>query len=149
MEYRLLGPAELVADDGRRVEIPGARLRGLLCVLALDAGRVVSSERLVDALWGDDPPQRALNALQQLVSKLRRALRDGGAAGDQIAPRPPGYFLDEPPDTVDALRFERLYGEGRELAAAGRLDDAAARLGAALDLWRGEPLAGAALDGEA
>jgi predicted ATPase/DNA-binding SARP family transcriptional activator len=148
MEYRLLGPAEVVTDDGRRVEIPGARLRGLLVILALDAGRVVSAERLIDDLWGDEPPQRAINALQQLVSKLRRTLRDGGADGDQVVTRPPGYVLAEPPESVDALRFERLLADGRALAAAGRLDEAATRLTDALGLWRGDALADSALDGE-
>src|SRR5204862_425383 len=108
-----------------------------LSVLALDAGRVVSAERLIDVLWGDEPPQRAVNALQQLVSKLRRALRDGGADGDQIVTRPPGYVLAEPLESVDALRFEHLLAEGRALAAAGQLDAAAERLGDALGLWRG------------
>src|SRR4029453_8558674 len=102
MEYRLLGPAEVVTEDGRRIEVPGAKLRGVLTLLALDAGRVVSAEGLIDALWGDEPPPNSANALQQLVSKLRRTLRAEGGDGDRIATRPPGYVLAEPPESVDA-----------------------------------------------
>ncbi|MET0160021.1 MAG: helix-turn-helix domain-containing protein, partial [Acidimicrobiales bacterium] len=107
MEVRLLGSLEVVAA-GRVVDIPGARLRALVVLLALDAGRVVSVDRLLDALYGEDLPQRAGNALQQVVSKLRRHLDDAGETADRLVTRPPGYLLAVDPDDVDALRFERL-----------------------------------------
>ena len=73
MDIALLGPVELRADTGTTVPVAGARLRTLLILLALDAGRAVSADRLVDGVWGADPPAAAGNALQALVSRLRRA----------------------------------------------------------------------------
>ena len=111
----MLGPVELRAGAGRAVPVAGARLRTLLILLALEVGRVVSADRLVDGVWGDDPPAAAGNALQALVSRLRRA-------GLAIEAAPAGYRLVAAPDTVDAHRFTRLAGTDPE---------------AALGLWRG------------
>jgi predicted ATPase/DNA-binding SARP family transcriptional activator len=147
VEYRLLGPLELVAADGRSLPIQGAKLKGLVVMLALEAGRIVSAERLIDALYGD-PPLRVDNALQQLVSKLRRILAEGDA-GHRVATRSPGYCLDEPPDAVDALRFEQLLGRSRDARVRGDREAASALLGEALGLWRGEAFSDAALAGEA
>jgi predicted ATPase len=134
----MLGPVEVRADDGRPVEITGARLRTLLILLALDPGRVVTNAQLIDGVWGAGPPAEATNALQALVSRLRRALPE-----PVVESTPAGYRLAVPPDDVDLHRFERLAAQGRaELA-----DDpaAAARtLRGALDLWRGPALADAA-----
>ena len=137
MQIRLLGPVE--ADDaaGRTVPIAGARLRALLARLALDAGRPVGTDRLVDALWGDEPPAGAGNALQSLVSRLRRALPDGAA----IRAVPAGYQLDVAPDAVDVRRFAALHGDGRQRLRTGDPAGAADRLQAALRLWRGPALA--------
>ena len=88
MEYRLLGPVEVVGADGRALPVHGAKLQGLVTLLALDVGRVVSAARLVAALYGDPYP-RVENALQQLVSKLRRVLAEGGAPG-RLHTRTPG-----------------------------------------------------------
>jgi predicted ATPase/DNA-binding SARP family transcriptional activator len=147
VEYRLLGPLEVVADDGRPVELRGAKLRGLLAVLALDAGRVVPAERLVDALYGEDLPSRSANAVQQLVSKVRRALADAGGDPGVLVTRPHGYLLDAPREAVDVLRFERLLAEGRAATAAGDLASAARLLSEALALWRGSALVDVAVDG--
>ena len=117
----MLGPVELRADAGASVPVAGARLRTLLLLLALDAGRAVSADRLADGIWADDPPAAAANALQALVSRLRRA---GLAIESTLA----GYRLLIDPDRVDAHRFTRL-----ATSAAG---DAAA-LREALALWRG------------
>jgi DNA-binding SARP family transcriptional activator len=142
VEYRLLGPVEVVAADGRVLPVHGAKLQGLVALLALDAGRVVSSARLVEALYGEPYP-RVENALQQLVSKLRRVLAAGGAA-ERLHTRAPGYALDEPGEAVDALRFEML------IAAARGADPAVAArtLREAVALWRGAPADGATLEGE-
>ncbi|MET1049749.1 MAG: BTAD domain-containing putative transcriptional regulator [Acidimicrobiales bacterium] len=145
MEVRLLGSLEVVAA-GRVVDIPGARLRALVVLLALDAGRVVSVDRLLDALYGEDLPQRAGNALQQVVSKLRRHLDDAGETADRLVTRPPGYLLAVDPDDVDALRFERLLDHGRGAAAEGDPARASRIFGEALGLWRGEPLADLSVD---
>src|SRR6266536_5510586 len=140
MEIRLLGPLE-VRSRGRAVDVAGRRLRLLLAVLALQPGQVVAAERLIDLLWEEaSPPADPTNALQALVSRLRRAL-EVASSGERLASRPSGYLLAVAPDQVDALRFERLCRDGHEALAAGRHLQAAATLREALDLWRGPPLA--------
>src|SRR4051812_46673142 len=129
----VLGPLE-VEQDGSRVAVAGGRLRALLACLALDAGRPVSTGRLVDALWEDDPPADQVHALQSLVSRLRRALGNGSL----VAPAPGGYRLDV---EVDAQRFETLAGAGSAARAAGDHERAAGVLTEALELWRGPALA--------
>lgn len=116
----LLGPTTVEADDGTPVDIGGARVRMLLARLALDPGRPVPTTTLIDDLWGEQPPADASNALQSLVSRLRKVCPD-------VTLEPGGYRLAIAPDDVDVHRFERL-------RAAGRLDEA-------LGLWRGEALA--------
>ncbi|MEU7787261.1 BTAD domain-containing putative transcriptional regulator [Amycolatopsis sp. NPDC049159] len=119
MQIGILGPFEVRTDDGALADVPGARLRGLLAALALDPGHVVPKATLVDWIWGEHPPADAANALQRLVSRLRKALPEGSVDG-----QPTGYRLLLGPDDVDAVRFERLAGE------PGRLREA-------LELWRG------------
>jgi predicted ATPase/DNA-binding SARP family transcriptional activator len=140
MEIRLLGPLE-VERQGRVVEVAGRRLRLLVAVLALQAGRVVTAERLIDVLWEEASlPVDPANALQALVSRLRRAL-EGGGVGERLGSRSPGYLLAVAPDQVDALRFERLAAEGHARLLAGRHREAVAALRAGLGLWRGPALA--------
>ncbi|GGM31891.1 SARP family transcriptional regulator [Dactylosporangium sucinum] len=119
MDIRLLGPLEVRDREGRTIDIGGARLRLLLILLALEPGKVVTAGRLIDGIWGDQPPAGAGNALQSLVSRLRRLLPDG-----VLHARPAGYLLDVDPDDVDCFRFER------QPQAAG-------------ELWRGTALADA------
>jgi predicted ATPase/DNA-binding SARP family transcriptional activator len=135
VQIAMLGPLEVRAGDGGLVELGGARLRTLLIRLALDPGRVVTTSALIDALWEDAPPVGAANALQALVSRLRRALPDG-----TVESQPAGYRLRVPPDAIDVRRFEREVATGRARLAADPLG-AAATLGAALALWRGPALA--------
>ncbi|HET9139659.1 BTAD domain-containing putative transcriptional regulator [Actinophytocola sp.] len=135
----MLGPLRLAADDGSAIEVGGARLRMLLVRLALEAGRVVSTESLIDGLWGDNPPGDANNALQSLVSRLRRSL--GADNGGLVESHPAGYRLAVSRDDVDVYRFEGLAEQGREQLRAGRSEQAAGSLRAALELWRGTPLA--------
>ncbi|SFH53255.1 Predicted ATPase [Actinopolymorpha cephalotaxi] len=139
----MLGPLELRDDDGRPVEIGGSRLRALLIRLALHPGAIVTVEALIDGLWGEEPPSGALNALQSLVSRLRRALPSGGPGAALIQSHPAGYRLAVAPDHVDAHRFERLAARGRAALAAGEYAEAAAVLRTAEDLWRGPALADA------
>jgi predicted ATPase/DNA-binding SARP family transcriptional activator len=130
---RVLGPFEVQTTDGP-VGITSDRQRAVLVTLAMNAGRPVPVPRLVDAVWGEDPPGSALNSLQSHIARLRRTLRQP----DVIALEPAGYRLAVPPDRVDALRFEDLLRQARAAA-----DDAAtirARLDDALALWRGPPL---------
>ncbi|WP_433182572.1 BTAD domain-containing putative transcriptional regulator [Actinoallomurus sp. CA-150999] len=137
MRFGILGPLEVRASDGVPVAVGGPRVRALLALLLLDAGRVVTAERLIDALYGEDPPAGVANALQSQVSRLRRGLR----AADLVELHPAGYRLAVEPDDVDALRFERLARDGRRALAAGDHARAAALLREGLDLWRGPALA--------
>ncbi|MFG2769718.1 BTAD domain-containing putative transcriptional regulator [Streptomyces sp. NPDC048350] len=137
MKIVLLGPVEAMADDASSVDIGGVRLRMLLARLALEGGRPVLVDTLVDGLWGADSPAEVGNALQALVSRLRKALR-GVATLESVAG---GYRLSVRDEDVDAHRFEELAARGRRELAAGRADEAASLLGAALGLWRGPALA--------
>ncbi|MDQ7909807.1 BTAD domain-containing putative transcriptional regulator [Phytohabitans sp. ZYX-F-186] len=135
MKIALLGPLEVRAGSGAPVEVGGARLRTLLIRLALDPGRVVTTSTLIDALWDDEPPAGAANALQALVSRLRRALPEG-----TVESTPAGYRLAVPPEAVDMCRFERGVTAGRARLATDPAG-AAELLAAALALWRGPALA--------
>ncbi|GIE95252.1 BTAD domain-containing putative transcriptional regulator [Paractinoplanes rishiriensis] len=133
IQVRLLGPVDLVVGGVTR-RVSGLRRKALLAVLALDAGSVVSTDRLIDIVWDGAPPPTALNTLQRHVSRLRA---DFGAPG-VIAGQSHGYALELPDDATDLAVAERLISEGRRAPdPAGR----AARLRGALDLWRGRPLA--------
>jgi DNA-binding SARP family transcriptional activator len=144
MEIRLLGPVEVVAD-GRTLELGGPQPRAVLAHLALDHGRVVSVERMVARLWGDEPPAAPLASLQTTLSRLRRVLepdRRPGAPPAVIASEPPGYVLRVPPDAVDLVRFRHLTHDGRRAAAAALHSDALRHFEAALAEWRGPALGG-------
>ncbi|WP_031466794.1 BTAD domain-containing putative transcriptional regulator [Sciscionella sediminilitoris] len=128
MQIGILGPFEVRTDDGALTEVPGARLRALLVALALEPGHVVPKGKLVDWIWGERPPADVANALQRLVSRLRKVLPDGSVEG-----RADGYRLEVEPDAVDAAWFERLLAQARD-------DDDPRRvqlLREALALWRG------------
>jgi len=133
MQFRILGPLE-VTDAGQRLPLHGASQRALLALLLLHANRVVSSDRLLDELWGDEPPGSGIRALQVRVSQLRKAL---GGAAERLETRPPGYLLRVGPGELDLERFTLLLEEadGAEPAAA------AEKLREALALWRGPALA--------
>ena len=131
----LLGEFEVRCGD-TVVDVSGARLRGLLTRLALAGGRSVEADVLVDALWGRELPTDPANALQSLVSRLRRLL-DGGGGGIVLRSES-GYRLGVAPDDVDVLRFERLAARGRDRLRAGDPGAAAEALGEAVALY-GEP----------
>ena len=135
LEVRLLGPLEMTSQ-GRAVQVGGPKPRALLVALALDPGRVVSVDRLLESLWPGDPPDTAAHAVQVYVSQLRKAL-----GNDVISTRPPGYVLELDPAWVDAHRFARLVGEGREALGGGDPATASSLLREALALWRGPALA--------
>ena len=133
MQIRILGSFEVQTDDGVFADVPGTRLRGLLIALALEPGHVVPKATLVDWIWGERPPSEAANALQRLVSRLRKALPDGVIEGQSD-----GYRLTVEPDAVDAVRFERL-------VRLARVDSDPRRVGLlreALALWRGAVMQG-------
>jgi predicted ATPase/DNA-binding SARP family transcriptional activator len=140
-EYRLLGPLEVWRGE-QPLDVRGAKQRALLAMLLLHAGEAVSTDRLIDALWGECPPRTAANALQAHVAALRRALRPdrARAAADVLITRSPGYLLRAGDDELDIARFERLVAEGRDVLPNDPAR-AAELLREALGLWRGPALA--------
>src|SRR4051812_39088091 len=136
MEFGILGPLEARGRRGT-IEIAAAKQRTLLAALLLRRNQVVAAETLVDELWGEDPPATAAKALQVHLSRLRKTLGDE----QPIETRAAGYVLELPRGRLDLDRFEELAAAGREALAAGVAEVAAERLGEALALWRGPPLA--------
>src|SRR6202034_2217716 len=135
MEVRLFGELEVVRD-GVTVPVRGVKQRALLALLALQRGKPVSADRLIDHLWADGEVANPANALQAQIGQLRRSL--GPAA---IVTSETGYALNVDPDDVDVVRFEHLVAQGQRLTEACRPADASATLGEALGLRRAEPLA--------
>ncbi|MGV0741697.1 BTAD domain-containing putative transcriptional regulator [Mycolicibacterium sp. XJ870] len=145
MRYRLLGPLQVVraghgaseaTGQGMPVDIGAPKQRTVLAMLLLAQGRVVSVDRLIDAVWGDDPPASATASLQAYISNLRRVLRDGSAASP-IVRQPPGYYLDVPADAVDLKVFEAACVHAATAVEQARWADALTAADAALELWRG------------
>ncbi|MFF2525743.1 AfsR/SARP family transcriptional regulator [Streptomyces liangshanensis] len=136
MRYRLLGTAQAFHRDGTPVALGGARLRALLTVLALRAGRSVPVGVLVDEVWDGDPPADAVAALQALVGRLRRAL-----GREAVVSSEGGYRLTADEDDVDLHRFGRLAAEGARALEDGDAGKAAVLLDEALALWQGPALA--------
>jgi DNA-binding SARP family transcriptional activator len=128
-EFRLLGPLEAVVD-GTPVQLAAAKPRALLALLLLNRNRVLSTERLIDELWGDDPPAQATKTLQVYVSQLRK-----GLGGGRLLTRAPGYLLRVEPGELDLERFEELVAQARTQPAPEARDT----LAQALALWRGAP----------
>lgn len=142
MELKILGPLEVVDREGAAVRLPAGRARALLALLAIHRGEVVSMDRIVDALWGERPPETAAKAVQGYVSQLRRLLADGSTLAQEgvLVTRAPGYMLASGALTVDADRFERLAGEGRRALDDGSPAEAIVLLDDALASWRGPAL---------
>ncbi len=136
----VLGPLEVTDPAGRAVRVGGHRVRALLILLALDAGRVVPAHVLIGRLWGEERPADAANALHSLVSRLRVALRQAGVPGGVLESSPAGYRLAVQPEAVDAIAFEAQARAGRQALARGAAQDAAALLRVALGAWRGSAL---------
>jgi DNA-binding SARP family transcriptional activator len=130
LEVRILGPLE-VWDGERSLQLGGQRQRGVLTLLAIHAGEVVPSERLITELWGESPPATAATALQNAVSQLRKAL-----GPNAIETRPPGYSLGVGREAVDSHLFEQLLREARKVEPHQRVD----LIQKALELWRGSAL---------
>ena len=136
--FRILGPLEVRSgEDWNGIGAP--KWRALFAVLLLNHGQVVSTERLADELWGDEPPARPANLIATYVHRLRTLI--GDPDGRVLVTRSPGYRLVMDPDELDALRFDRLVAAGRRELAEGAAARAVALLGEALDLFRGPPLA--------
>jgi DNA-binding SARP family transcriptional activator len=132
VEFRILGRLEVV-ERGCELTLGGSRQRALLALLLTRANEVVSTDRLIDELWGAQAPSTAANTLQYHISRLRKTL----APSEAIVTQEPGYLIRIGPDELDLLRFERLVEEAQQASP----DVAARLLRDALGLWRGPALA--------
>ena len=132
MQFRLLGPLEVVDDGDRALALGGRKQRSVLAVLLLHANDVVATERLVDEVWGDAPPATVAKSIQVYISRMRKELGDG-----RLVTRTPGYALHVEPSELDLARFQALVAGAADVDPA----TAAARLREALALWRGPALA--------
>lgn len=135
VQFRCLGPVE-VSSGGRPVSLAAAKQQSLLVVGLLGAGRIVSVDRIVDGVWGEEPPPTAPALVQTYVSQLRRVLPE------VIITRAPGYVFRVEREQVDLCRFEEMLTKGRASAAEGRYEESATTLRGALDLWRGPAFGG-------
>jgi DNA-binding SARP family transcriptional activator len=139
VDFRILGPFE-VCDGDQHIPIGPPKQRAVLAVLLVHANQVVAVDRLIDLLWGEEPPARAGGALQAYMHNLRRVLepaRPRRSPPVVLVTQAPGYVLRVGPDELDATRFEALAAEGRRLLAESRPETARQRLAEALALWRG------------
>jgi peptide/nickel transport system substrate-binding protein len=134
MEFLVLGPLE-VRDGDSSLPLGGSKQRALLAILLLHRGQVVASDTLVDALWGEHPPETVATALHGLISSLRKQLEP-----ELILTKPPGYLLQLRSHHLDLDRLEALAQAGRRALERDDASKAATSLRAALELWRGSPL---------
>lgn len=142
-QFTVLGPVEIVDGSGRR-QPSTTQFRTVLAVLLLRANRVVPTASLVQELWGDDPPPRAVTTVQTYICQLRKLLQPEGGSGLHewvVLTRPSGYLLRVPTGCIDLYRFENLFAQGRRMAEGGDLEAASCLLSRALRLWRGPALA--------
>jgi DNA-binding SARP family transcriptional activator len=138
-EFRVLGPLE-VRRGGLEVDLGRPKQRAVLAVLLIEANRVVALDRLIDLLWGDEPPSRAIGALQVYISGLRRVLeprRPARSPAEVLLTQAPGYLLRIDPCQLDASRFETLAALGHNLLTEGQPSESLRALNEALELWRG------------
>lgn len=141
VEFRVLGPVAALRE-GQPIRLGGERLRALLALLLLHANEPVSTDQLIEELFGGERSDASLGAVRVAISRLRRLLGNGEGEGDAVlVTRPRGYVLRAEVGQLDAALFERLLAEGRQLREAGDAPAAAARLREALSLWRGSPFA--------
>ena len=131
MDFRILGPLEVV-DSGSALPLGGRNQRTLLALLLLHAGEVVSSDRMIDALWGEEAPRTAQTSIQNSISRLRKLL-----GSERLVTRSPGYELRLQDDLLDARRARELVGEARAAEPPERVR----LMNEAEQLWRGPPLA--------
>jgi DNA-binding SARP family transcriptional activator len=131
-DFRILGPLEVVDETGPLL-LGGQKQRSVLALLLLDAPRPVSTDRLIDSLWGENPPRTAATSLQNFISQLRKAV-----GADVLVTKPPGYALLIRPEQLDLERFRQIVADARAEADPDRRGQMLRR---ALELWRGPPLA--------
>ena len=140
LDFRVLGPLEAVRD-GEPVPLDARKPRALLGLLLIHANQVLSTDRILEEIWGDDQPGGGRRTLQVHISKLRRALepdRKSGQTAEVLVTRSGGYSLVVDPDRIDAVRFEHLIERARQMGAS-QPERASATLSEALAMWRGQP----------
>jgi DNA-binding SARP family transcriptional activator len=142
MDFRILGPLE-VLREGRAIALGGSKQRALLAFLLLHPNETLTTDRLIDELWGERPPAQATKTVQMQISRLRKALAGeaGGGSAGVVVTRERGYELRLDSERLDVHRFQRLVAEGRSELARGHPDRAVSALEGAMSLWRGAPLA--------
>jgi YVTN family beta-propeller protein len=136
MEFRILGELDVRDESDRRIRLGAGKERAVLAILLLHANEVVATERLIDELWGESPPDTARKAIQVYVARLRKAL-----GAERIRTHEAGYVLELDADELDLKRFERRVQDARHLREKGEVGNAAGVLRDALALWNGPPLA--------
>jgi DNA-binding SARP family transcriptional activator len=144
LRFEILGAVRALRGD-EPVDLGPAKQRAVLAVLLLDAGRPVSTHQIVDAVWGEEPPENGANVVQKYVAGLRRVLepdRSPRTPGELIALTDGGYVLRADPGALDAERFRAGLARASEQRRAGQLVEAAETLREAVGLWRGDALAG-------
>ena len=141
MRFQLLGDLAVWDDNGKPLPVVGPSRRGLLAILLLHAGEVLTADRLIDELWGERAPATAAKSLQVHVWRLRKALGANGSGGGPLATQGGGYVLRVAPGQLDVEVFERLLGEGRAALSDGQAQAASIALTQALALWHGPALA--------
>jgi YVTN family beta-propeller protein len=139
LQFRILGSLE-VSDGSDALPLHGPKERALLAYLLLHANEVVPTDRIIDDIWGDEPPRTVGSVLHVYVSRLRKVLNENNGAGTGLFREQTGYVLRIEDEQLDLHRFESLAHAGKELLSTGNPQGAARDLRAALSLWRGAPL---------
>ena len=139
IKFRVLGPLE-AENEGRPIRLGGRKQRTLLAYLALHANKVITNSQLVDALWGDDPPNTATQTIHVYVSQLRKALGNGDGPGAPLVTEGAGYMLRAGPEEIDLIGFQTAVKNAKAAAESGAVREAAALLRNAMEMWRGRAL---------
>ncbi|HSM45116.1 MAG TPA: BTAD domain-containing putative transcriptional regulator, partial [Acidimicrobiia bacterium] len=138
MQFQLLGQLE-VRGEGGTIDLGSPKQRAVLAVLLVHANEIVSTDKIIELVWGEKAPRTAAHSVQIYVSELRKSL-GAGAAEDVIETRPPGYAIKVAPDSIDATRFERLVRDGLTSIRSADVAYGRVQLEEALNCWNGEPL---------
>lgn len=145
MDVKLLGPMSVV-QNGISIEPTARKVRKVLALLAMNAGRLVTVSSILEEVWAEQAPRSAVQTLQTYVMRLRKNIEDTlppgntGAGKDVLATRPGGYVLNIAANDVDVHRYEMLAAAGEGAMEAGDLADASRLFNSALGLWRGPAL---------